>query len=92
MQFSATYKGAEYHAEAPNFAVAQNDLENSIGRPLPNGSEIHNETTGDTYIIRWGGEQEESPSAFVQRVNNTSAEQLNLLDEVLQCDLFGVNA
>jgi hypothetical protein len=90
MQFSVTYKGSEYHAEASNFAAAQNDLENSIGRPLPNGSEIRNETTGEAYIIRWGGQEEESPSAFVQRVTNTSSAQINAFDEVLQCDLFGV--
>lgn len=92
MIFSTIYKGHEYRTDAADFEAAQSDLEEQIGRPLPNGSEIRNESTGETHTMRWNlQEEEESPAEFVRRVNNTSAEQLDAFEEVLQCDLFGVN-
>jgi hypothetical protein len=89
MIYCTTYKAELYETDARDFAAARDDLEELIGRPMPDRSEILNRSTGETMTIDWSNH--ETAETFVSRVKSTSSEQLDAFDTVLQCDLFGVN-
>jgi hypothetical protein len=54
MEFCTDYKGLLYSAVAGDVSAAKNELEELIGRPLPNGTEIINLNTNETSIVEWG--------------------------------------
>jgi hypothetical protein len=89
MIYCTTYKGELYETEAPDFSAARDDLEELIGRPMPDRSEILNRSTGETMVIDWYNH--ETAAKFVARVKNTATEQLDAFSAVLQCDLFEAN-